>query len=170
MIQTWGLVAIALLCLSYQTWWIASYTRLFPKEVKTADTVDNKNRIKIITANVLMPNRNAQELITLVHEYQPDIPVTLESDIWWQAQLDSLETSYPYTIKCPLDNLYGTHVYSRIPLMNSQIAYLVESDTPSMLTLALLPYGHKIRIHFLHPAPPSPTENEESSERDAALI
>ncbi len=170
LIQTWVLVAIALLCLSYQAWWIVPYTRLFPVEVKTADTVDNKNRIKIITANVLMPNRNAEGLITLIHEYQPDILVTLESDIWWQAQLDSLETEYPYTIKCPLDNLYGMHVYSRIPLMNSQIAYLVEADKPSMHTLALLPSGHKIRIHFLHPAPPSPTENEESSERDAALI
>lgn len=168
--QTWMLVAIALLCLSYQAWWIVPYTRLFPVEVKAADTVDCKNRIKIITANVLMSNRNAKGLVALVHEYQPDILVTLESDIWWQAQLDSLETKYPFTIKCPLDNFYGMHVYSRIPLMNSQVAYLVEQDKPSMHTLALLPSGHQIRIHFLHPAPPSPTENEESSERDAALI
>jgi endonuclease/exonuclease/phosphatase (EEP) superfamily protein YafD len=39
-----------------------------------------------------------------------------------------------------------------------------------MHTLVTLPSGEQIRHHFLHPAPPSPTENEESSERDAELI
>ena len=170
LLQTWGIMTIALLCLIYQAWWIVPYTRLFPVEVKAANSIDHSKRIKIITANVLMPNRNAKGLIELVCEYQPDILVTLESDKWWQTQLDNLEIDYPYTIKCPLDNLYGMHVYSRIPLMNCQIEYLVEPDKPSMHALAVLPSGHKVRIHFLHPAPPSPTENDASSERDAELI
>jgi endonuclease/exonuclease/phosphatase (EEP) superfamily protein YafD len=126
--------------------------------------------IRIMTANVLTPNRNAITLIDLVRENGPDILVTLESDEWWQARLDTLEPNYPYTIKCPLDNLYGMHVYSRLPLMDSQIDFLVEPDIPSIHTLASLPSGDKIRLHFLHPAPPSPTENDESSERDAELI
>ncbi len=170
LVQSWALVSIALLCLIYQVWWIFPYTQLFPVEVKAAKTFDHKNQITIISANVLMPNRNATDLIALVREYQPDILVTLESDKWWQTQLDSLEADYRYTIKCPLDNLYGMHVYSRIPLMKSQIEYLVEPDKPSIHTLAILPSGHKIQIHILHPAPPSPTENDESSERDAELI
>ena len=144
--------------------------RLFPAEVKAADTIDDTKLIKIMTANVLTPNRNAKELIALVREYQPDILVTLESDSWWQTQLDILEIDYAYAIKCPLDNLYGMHVYSKLPMMNSQTEYLVEPDKPSMHALAILPSGHKVRVHFLHPAPPSPTENEESSERDAELI
>jgi endonuclease/exonuclease/phosphatase (EEP) superfamily protein YafD len=62
------------------------------------------------------------------------------------------------------------HVYSRFPLKDSEIKYLVEPDVPSMHTLLHLPSGDEIRMHFLHPAPPSPTENEASSERDAELI
>jgi endonuclease/exonuclease/phosphatase (EEP) superfamily protein YafD len=61
--------------------------------------------IRIMTANVLTPNRNVKALIELVRENVPDILVTLESDLWWQAKLDILESDYPYTIKCPLDNL-----------------------------------------------------------------
>ena len=84
--------------------------------------------------------------------------------------MDKLQPDYPHTIKCPLDNLYGMHVYSKLRLTDRHIEYLVEPDIPSIHALVVLPSGHKIRTHFLHPAPPSPTENEESSERDAELI
>ncbi|MEN8780002.1 MAG: endonuclease/exonuclease/phosphatase family protein [Desulfobacterales bacterium] len=168
--STWGLLVIASLCFAYHAWWIVPYTRLFPVEVKPAISADSQRIIRIMTANVLTPNRNAMALIELVRENSPDLLVTLESDAWWQARLDALEPDYPYTIKCPLDNLYGMHVYSRLPLPDSRIDYLVESDIPSIHTLVSLPSGHNIRVHFLHPAPPSPTESEESSERDAELV
>ena len=167
---TWGLIAISFLCCAYHGWWILPYTRFFPEEVKSAAKTDIQRIIKIMAANVLTPNRNAKGLIELVRENAPDILVTLESDAWWQAKLDALEPDYPYTIKCPLDNLYGMHVYSKLQLTGSRIDYLVESDVPSMHTMVSLPSGQQIRVHFLHPAPPSPTENEQSSERDAELI
>jgi endonuclease/exonuclease/phosphatase (EEP) superfamily protein YafD len=168
--STWGLLVFAVSCFIYQACWIVPYTRIFPTEVKSAVVADRQRMIRIMTANVLTPNRNAAALIELVRENTPHILVTLESDAWWQERLDTLEPEYPHTIKCPLDNLYGMHVYSRLVLTDSQIDYLVESDKPSMHALAHLPSGHPIRLHFLHPAPPSPTENEDSSERDAELI
>ena len=103
---TWSLLIVTLLCLVYHTWWIIPYTRVFPIEVKSAVNLDSQRMIRIMTANVLTPNRNAKALIELVRENMPDILVTLESDQWWQARLDILEPDYPYTIKCPLDNLY----------------------------------------------------------------
>jgi endonuclease/exonuclease/phosphatase (EEP) superfamily protein YafD len=170
LLSTWGLLVVTLLCLVYQAWWIFPYTRLFPVEVESTTGANRQRMIRIMTANVLTPNRNAEALIELVRKNKPDILVTLESDAWWQSKLDVLESDYPYTIKCPLDNLYGMHVYSRLPLRDSQTAYLVEPDIPSMHTLVRLPSGHEIRAHFLHPAPPSPMENEESGERDAELL
>jgi endonuclease/exonuclease/phosphatase (EEP) superfamily protein YafD len=167
---TWGLLVATLLCLAYHAWWILPYSRVFPVEVKSAVGTNRGPSLRIMTANVLTSNRNAKALIELVGEKEPDILVTLESDAWWQARLDTLEPDYPHTIKCPLDNLYGMHVYSKLRMTDSHIEYLVEPDIPSMHTLVSLPSGQKIRTHFLHPAPPSPTENEESSERDAELI
>jgi endonuclease/exonuclease/phosphatase (EEP) superfamily protein YafD len=43
-------------------------------------------------------------------------------------------------------------------------------DIPSIHLTIELRSGDMVRAHFLHPAPPSPTENIESSERDAELI
>ena len=62
-----------------------------------------------MTANVLTTNRNADALIKLVRTHSPDILVTLESDQWWQEHLDVLSQTMPYSIKCPLDNLYGDY-------------------------------------------------------------
>lgn len=165
-----AIFVLTLACLAYQAWWILPYTRLFPKEVASASDHDPAHTITLMNANVLGTNRNAPALLALVREHNPDILVTLESNEWWQAQLDVLEANYPFTLKCPLDNLYGMHVYSRLALEDGQIEYLIEPGVPSMHALVRLRSGHGIRAHFLHPAPPSPTQNEESSERDAELV
>jgi endonuclease/exonuclease/phosphatase (EEP) superfamily protein YafD len=109
-------------------------------------------------------------LIELVRTHAPDILVAMETDAWWQAQLDVLASEYPHTVKCPLDNLYGMHVYSKFELTDNRIEFLVASDVPSIHTRVTLPQGKRLQAHFLHPAPPSPLEDETSSERDAELI
>ncbi len=168
--ESLALIAINLACLAYHGWWIFPYTGLHAVEVKSAPAGTERHPVTILTSNVLASNRHADCLIDLVHQHKPDILVTLESDAWWQQQLDTLGADYPHSIKCPLDNLYGMHVYSRLPLQESTIEYLVEPDVPSMHAQILLPNGARIRAHFLHPAPPSPTENEASAERDAELL
>lgn len=164
------LVIAALFCVVWQMWWILPYTFLWPVEVQRSLNDDPSRQLCILTSNVLTPNRNADALIELVKTHQPDVLVTLESDQWWQERLDVLEADMPYCIKCPLDNLYGMHVYSRLPLEEQEVCYLVEDDVPSMHALIKLRSGEKIRVHFLHPAPPSPTENPQSAERDAELV
>ncbi|AFI83785.1 endonuclease [Methylophaga nitratireducenticrescens] len=166
----WLLFLPTLFVIAYQLWWIVPYTRFYSREVPQTSNLDSENSIKIMTANVLMSNRKAEKLIELVRGNNPDILVTLETDQWWQTQLEPIEKDYPYRMSCPQENLYGMHVFSRFLLSESTTEFLVEDDIPSMHTLLTLPSGENIRIHFLHPAPPSPTENEESSERDAELI
>ncbi len=165
-----ALLAITLGCLLYQAWWIIPYTKVFPFEVLASTGGENAGRIRILTANVLTENKDADSLIALIREHQPDVFVTLESDQWWQDRLDTLQDDYRYAMKCPLDNLYGMHVYSKLPLEDGATQFLVEEDIPSMHAMVVLPCGLKVRMHFLHPAPPSPTEHEESTERDAELL
>jgi endonuclease/exonuclease/phosphatase (EEP) superfamily protein YafD len=164
------LVTANLFCVLWQLWWILPYTPLWRKEVKSAGKYNPDRHFSILTSNVLTPNKNSDALIKLVNEHKPDILVTLESDKWWEDQLSVLESDMPYTVKCPLDNLYGMHVYSKFPLSDTEIKFLVEEKIPSIHTCIELRTGDKVRAHFVHPAPPSPTENEESTERDAELI
>lgn len=165
-----ALMAVTVLCLLWQLWWILPYTFVWPNEVKMSNDSPAEHRLSILTSNVLTPNRHAEALIRLVKTHQPDILVTLESDQWWEDKLSVLEVEVPYSVKCPLDNLYGMHVFSRLPLGEQEICYFVEDDVPSIHVTLKLRSGDYVRAHFLHPAPPSPTENPESSERDAELV
>jgi len=168
--DAWLITGIALVSFCFHTGWILPYTTLSPVEVKRTRHKDPLNSIRIITANVLTTNRNYKGLLDMVHTYKPDLLVTLETDLWWEEKLCELEKEYTYTIKCPLDNRYGMHVYSKLLLEDTAIQYLVEPDVPSMHALVALRSGKRVRVHFLHPAPPSPTENLQSSERDAELL
>lgn len=169
-LQAWVLVSITLVCLAWQLWWIIPYTTLWPEEVKKTNSSNLDRKLSILTANVLTSNRRVDALLELVREYEPDVLVTLESDKWWQQHLDTLETKMPYCMKCPLDNLYGMHVYSRLPLEDTEISYLVEDDVPSMHAQIKLRSGDPVRVHFLHPVPPGPEGKPESAERDAELV
>ena len=168
--QAWLLIGITLACLAWQLWWITPYTTMWPVEVKHTDNPSPDCKLSILASNVLTPNRNVEALLKLVDEYEPDVLVTLESDKRWQQHLDTLEADMPYCLKCPLDNLYGMHVYSRLPLEDTEISYLVEDDVPSMHALITLRSGDQVRVHFLHPTPPGPQGNPESAERDAELV
>lgn len=168
--DSWAIALVVLGCTAFQAWWIFPYTPLFRREVKSAATVEPARRLRLMAANVLMTNRRAHDLIALVQAERPDVLITLETSRWWEQHLAALESDYPHTLKCPLDNLYGMHLYSRLPLEDARVQFLVESEVPSFHTLLVLPSQDRVRLHCLHPAPPSPTENETSKERDAELV
>ena len=154
----------------YQAVWIWSFTPLHSREVATAKSKTPGPRIRILAANVLMTNRHADMLIAMVRETRPDVVLTLETNLWWEERLAVLEQEFPHTMAAPSDNLYGMNLYSRLPLEDPKVQFLVEPDKPSMHACLVLPDRQRVRLVCLHPAPPSPTENEESTERDAELI
>ncbi|WP_420559905.1 endonuclease/exonuclease/phosphatase family protein [Tepidicaulis sp.] len=146
------------------------YTPLHARETRRAEDPPANTRLRLLISNVLMTNRNAAPLIEAVKREAPDVLIALETDTWWQSQLDTLDPSYPHTLKCPLDNLYGMHIYSRLPLGEAHIDYLIEEDIPSMHVCLRLGNGRGVRLHALHPRPPGPEGNDTSGERDAELI
>lgn len=167
-----SLLALGVLgALVHQCYWIFPNTAMHRQEVKRHDPGFDGHcpTISMITSNVLMHNRNAEPLLSQVKQYRPDILITLESDDWWQQQLDTL-SDYPHRIACPLDNLYGMHVYSTLPLHDTAIHHLVEQDKPSMQATVEIRADVMAELHVVHPAPPAPGENLKSTERDVELL
>lgn len=152
----------------YQLLWILPYTPIWRAEVPKQTAVDEENTISLLTSNVYMHNSHYQGLIKLISRYQPDIIVTLESDKHWERALYTIHDDYPYRLACPLDNLYGMHMYSKFPLSETDIQFRVKDGIPSMdatITLA----SQTVKLHFVHPEPPSPTEATTAKPRDKEL-
>ena len=156
--------------IGFQLRMILPYTRLWKQEVRQAMPMANPVQVKLMVSNVLTPNNNTQALVNLVQQKQPDILITLESDQKWEDALSVIEPDYPYSVKVPLDNLYGMHLYSKLELIDPEIKYLLIDDIPSIHTQVRLTNGEVIWLYCLHPMPPSPTEADKSTTRDAELL
>lgn len=159
-----GLIA----CAIYQAIWILPYTFFYKKEVVKASSQDAGESISILSSNVFMPNEDYDKLLKHVRDTNPDFVVTLESNKSWEIALSTLNETHPHQQRCPLENLYGMHLYSKYPLKTAKLNYLVEDDVPSMLVTIDMD-GQDVTLYFLHPKPPSPTENKTAKPRDVEL-
>ncbi len=168
----WLLFIVLSITLAFQLRMVLPYTKLWKKEVKNAKDKPEVQecQLKIMVSNVLTPNDETQKLVDLVKDKQPDILITLETDKKWETALNQIEADYPYTVKVPLDNLYGIHLYSKLELINPEVKYLMIDDIPSIHTQMRLQGGQIIWLYCLHPMPPSPTEADKSTTRDAELL
>ena len=168
----WFLFVILSIALVFQLRMVLPYTMLWKKEVQDAKDKPKvqEYQLKIMVSNVLTTNDNTQKLVELIQQRHPDILITLESNEKWEKALKQIEADYPYTVKVPLDNLYGMHLYSKLELIDPEIKYLIIDDIPSIHTQLRLQDDRIIWLYCLHPMPPSPTEADKSTTRDAELL
>ena len=156
----------------YQLSRVWPYTTLHRRQVGDAQrpAADNDHHLSLLVANVLMYNRDASRILGHIRHLQPDIVLAVETDDWWLGQLQRLEKDYPHTCHAPLPNTYGMLVFSRLPLVEPQIRYILDPEIPSFHGCVRMPSGLTVNLHFLHPKPPAPQESKNSARRDAELL
>jgi endonuclease/exonuclease/phosphatase (EEP) superfamily protein YafD len=162
-----GLVATII----YQAINIFPYTFLAPSQVKMIERGEQQDaELSIMVSNVLMTNNKYDKLIDLAEEKNPDILILLESDSIWQNEVKPVTQKYRYRVEIPLSNTYGMHLYSKLPLRQKKVSYLLDDDIPSIKTYVKLRNGTWVEFHCVHPKPPVPTEDANSKKRDAEIV
>ena len=164
------LLLVMTACLAYQVWRMWPYTPLHTRQVKRVAQHDEARGLSVLISNVLMTNRASAKLLELIRDRDPDVMLLVETDSWWEGQLRDLERTHPHMLKHPQANTYGMLLYSRLPLVDARIRFLVQDDVPSMHTAVQLPSGDQVQLRCLHPRPPAPGENSRTTERDAELL
>ncbi len=162
-----SVIVLLTVVVAYQLWLILPYTPLFPEHTPIQQF--HKQQLSIITANVLQTNQAFNTFTDLIKKESPDIFITMESNEAWDQSISKAFPEYTHTVKASLDNFYGMHLYSKIRLETGVVKYLVEKDIPS-IHCEIQYASQRFNLIAIHPAPPSPTENETSKERDAELM
>ncbi len=144
------------------------YTPAHRIQSLTSRAKGDDNTISVLVSNVLQDNRNAQGLIEIVEECDPDVLIAVETNAWWDAQLEPLQQRYRYCVRIPQENTYGMHVFSTLELREAQVRRLVKDDIPSVRATVRLRSGEEVELHAVHPEPPLP--KQDADKRDAELL
>lgn len=161
-----GLSLFLFLSFLYQLAKVHPYSILYPKD-KTK--LESEDCISIFAANVLQTNTKYNALLKELKAFDADIVLLMETNQRWEAAISEIEQTHPFSIKIPQDNFYGMHLYSKKELTDVETLFQIERDVPSIFSKIRMGL-HTIQFVCLHPAPPSPTENKTSIERDAELL
>lgn len=164
----WGLLALLVVSIGIQLYWIFPYLPMTPREVEQAQSDDPQTRLRIVTANVLQSNEDSAPLLNLIEREQPDVVVLCEVNERWLRDLASLEHDFSYRITHPLENEYGIALYSNLELIGPKVRGLVKDDIPSIDVRIRLRTGDEVRLLAVHPNPPRP--GEDTTKRDAELV
>lgn len=163
-------ISLLIGCFIFQLYKIYPYTPFGEKDVLAAVDHKPEDNLKVLISNVLQKNKESELLIEEVKAKDPDILLLCEVNQRWLDDVRSVTSQYEYKLEEPLDNTYGMALYSKFPLEDSQIRFMVDDSIPSMHTIATIRSGKKIQIHAIHPTPPMPQHNPTSTDRDAEMM
>ena len=173
----WALLAGEALTVAWQCYKIWPYTPFHRKDVHRSESFRKNGKrgregstFGLLVSNVLMENPHHDRFLRMVEHCDPDLVLALEIDAAWMASIEPLSRKYPYSVKQPQENYYGMVLFSRLPLVDPRVLFLVQDDIPSIHTAIDLPGGGRIWLHGLHPRPPEPIRDQPSTPRDAELV
>ena len=127
------LVAVALSAF-WQLSWVWRFVPGAPLEVESSSAPRvAPASIALLTANVCQKTRDADGLLKIIFNADPDLVLVVETDEWWCSQLaEGLRARYPHGLSNPLSNGYGMAIFSRLELLDPEIRFLVDDAIPSI--------------------------------------
>jgi len=158
-------------CFVFQGGKIFPYTAFSKYEMNDASVKNNIKTISFYTANVLQKNDDADQLLSDMTGFDPDVVLYTETNKKWLGMLtERMAAKYTYKVEIPLENTYGMSLFSKHPLHEPSINYLVEDTIPSIRAKLILPSKDTLQLIAIHPAPPTPHHNPTSVDRDAEMM
>lgn len=117
----------------------------------------SRHTYRILSANLLGPNRSYLQIHHMLQETKPDLAILLEYDHHHHEKLQDLLQDFPHTYFLPRDDNFGLALVSRLPLISIESLYLNQDRLPVVVAQLILD-DHPLTIIGSHPTPPKSKE------------
>ncbi|WP_048307167.1 endonuclease/exonuclease/phosphatase family protein [Halomonas sp. PR-M31] len=170
-VTNWIVTALAGVALASHVYYLYPYVLPVEKPAKNIASCPEESRFTLLIANVKKANQDSKTLFEILRNADPDLFLAMETDAWWDREIDSLNDRLPHRAQyIPRQaEAYGMHLLSRYPLSDTQIRFRFDEHTPAINTRVSLPSGEAIDLHGLHPHPPL-YWSQSTLPRDAELL
>lgn len=161
-----GLLVIAFLGACFRRYTIAAATlpicvvALLPtvrSNCRVHANASISSNFKVMTINLLWVNRNTTPIIDEIQTEKPDLLLLQEYTPTWHAAMQrTLTTMLPYYFGYPVEEAFGTAIYSKYPLSD---AYRFPGSQPGdrspIFRSTLHVLNREIAVYCVHIVPPS---------------
>ena len=160
---------LSLAALGTQLYTLWPYQPLATRMVDQTPRCAADGQLRVLIANVQRSNLDAQAVIDLARDQNPDVFLVMETNERWDSDLAALDTDFPEHMQAiPHDaTYYGMHVFSSHPLENASFQYPFGSATPLFVGDIAHP-RQTVQFIGVHPRPPQ--FGQPSTRRDAAIL
>ena len=115
----------------------------------------NDNAVSLLSINILGKNSNQQPVLDVLKSTDADIVLVVEYESDWIEPLKELEQTYVYHIKEPRWHGFGIALYSKHPIVESDVVYVTRNSTDNPVVFAEIEAnGQRFMVvgaHFLAP-------------------
>ena len=154
---------------------IVPYTPLWKVELSAATADGAEEAVSLLVSNLKKDNERHEAISNMLTAQSPDLLLLLEIDATWRSALEEVRESYPYRVEEIKGSGLGMVLWSRLPLQNAEIRFLVSERRPSIFADVVFDDGQILHFIGLHPTPPglrdsTGDDRRNSRVRDAELV
>ena len=140
------------------TFGLVNLYTIAPLFIREERSRNQENSYRFLQANILQINQSYSKVMELIHTFEPDFILLIETNHRWDRALDEIRSLYPYENVALREDNYGLSLFSRIPFAEAEVITIGEKPLPTLVVKLQLD-GAYLTMIGTHPPPPKGKQN-----------
>lgn len=109
--------------------------------------------LRVVSLNVFIRSHRYVDVAAMLDGERPDVVALIEVNARWADALSPLRVRWPHVISEPREKSFGMMILSRLPILDSSVEDLGETDRVTLRARIATPDG-PVTLLVFHPPPP----------------